>query len=197
MRLISTLQTFPLIRGPNVLCLCGHLLFQVLQNWSGLKLCVIQCTFTSLYFAYLTTNEIWKSCIIDINYTWKTVLCIFFWYHSFFIHDFQMKFTVFPLCTGPHIATSICTQSILILQKLIKMTTHTEYVAPRAENPTEADFRFSSYKTIIILVSRKHVYMLYEPHGSTVYKTFCMANRRRIVYAALYIKRFAWQTAAV
>ena len=45
---------------------------------------------------------------------------------------------------------------------------------------TEADLRFSSYKTVISLVSRKHVYMLYEPHGSTVYKTFCMENRCRV-----------------
>ena len=33
-----THQTFPLIRGLNVFCLCGHLLFQVLQNLVWFKI---------------------------------------------------------------------------------------------------------------------------------------------------------------
>ena len=99
-----------------------------------------QCTFKPV-FRPPNSNEIWKYCIRYELYLENCVVQ-FFWYHSYFIHDFQIFFTDFPSCTGSHKATSIRTQSILILQKLIKMTTNTEFVAPRAESPNRSRLAF-------------------------------------------------------
>ena len=51
-RIIAKTITFCSDQGAQRILFCGHFIFHVLPSWSGIILCVTQCTFR-LYFVYI------------------------------------------------------------------------------------------------------------------------------------------------
>ena len=127
-------MNFCLIRGAQRILVCGHFLFHVLPNWSGIKiLFVAQCTFR-LYFVYINYQR-----NLEILYQIR-VLPGQLWYVSFLIPlmfqtrfpDVMNSFQIVRWYT--YTCSNIKLKALkLVLLKLITMTTNAEYVAPRAE----------------------------------------------------------------